>query len=388
MPIKLVFEGMNAEEILEEIKSLFGHHFVGQVTEVTEKETVIEVDKEVSTPQEPETQRLSMFLNKPTAEKSEKNYTCKDCGTTESGYWRAITLPHGPLCNACGQKRAKQKKTGKVPKIEGGPCRTCNTTESSRWLSTTHEDGPQCQTCYNRQWAQNKKRKSEEKKVSEEIDDVPKLSEPEPETRKRTKHAPKTGHTCRDCGATETSLWRGVKSGTPQCNACYLKERKGGVKTASPSKPKRTRNLTQHKPVKGSRLAQVQKKETATVADASTNAENESHGAFVPWLIDSLRVSIFSPDGYIVGDLLVQEWYKSQVGNDTSGLKDWEEKNKAGLYSLIGKAFTAFHEMLPTAIITQDTGKTGPMLNVIDPSKVTSSSIPTVAQLQAVLNNE
>lgn len=348
MPIKLVFEGMNAEEILEEIKSLFGHHFVGQVTEVTEKETVIEVGKEVSTPQEPETQRLSMFLDKPT-----------------------------------------EKKTGKAPKIKGGPCRTCGTTESSRWLSLTHEDGPQCQTCYNREWAQNKKRKSEEKKVFEEIDDVPKLSEPKPETKKkRTKHAPKTGHTCRDCGATETSLWRDVKSGAPQCNACYLKERKGGVKTTSPSKPKRTRNLTRHKPVKGSRLAQVQKKETATVADASTNAENESHGAFVPWLIDSLRVSIFSPDGYIVGDLLVQEWYKSQVGNDTSGLKDWEEKNKAGLYSLIGKAFTAFHEMLPTAIITQDTGKTGPMLNVIDPSKVTSSSIPTVAQLQAVLDNE
>ena len=42
MPIKLVFEGMDAEEILEEIKTLFGNHFVGQVTEVTKKETVID----------------------------------------------------------------------------------------------------------------------------------------------------------------------------------------------------------------------------------------------------------------------------------------------------------------------------------------------------------
>ena len=380
MPIKLVFEGMNAEEILEEIKSLFGHHFVGQVTEVTEKETVIEVDRDVSTPQKPKEDKAAVV-------KSGNNYTCKDCGTTESNYWRAKTLPHGPLCNACGQKRTKQKKTGKAYQEKGGPCRTCGTTESSRWLSKTHEDGPQCQSCYNREWVQKKKDKQAEpatEKPSQEIFDDVQVEEPQ--TRKRNKHAPKTGHTCRDCGATETSLWRGVKSGAPQCNACYLKERKG-AKTV-PSKPKRTRKLTLHKPVKGSRLAQVQKEESATVADPSTTAENESHGAFVPWLIDSLRVSIFSPDGYIVGDLLVKEWYRSQVGNDTSGLKDWEEKNKAGLFGLIGKAFTAFHEMLPTAIITQDTGKTGPMLNVIDPSKVTSSSIPTVAQLQAVLDNE
>ncbi len=91
------------------------------------------------------------------------------------------------------------------------------------------------------------------------------------------------------------------------------------------------------------------------MADASTNAENESHGAFVPWLIDSLRVSIFSPDGYIIGDLLVQECYKVPSWQRYLWSQRLGGENKAGLYSLIGKAFTAFHKMLPTAIITQDT---------------------------------
>ena len=53
MPIKLVFEGMNAEEILEEIKKLFGPLFVGQVTEkVTENNREV-TTIEVGDPTEP-----------------------------------------------------------------------------------------------------------------------------------------------------------------------------------------------------------------------------------------------------------------------------------------------------------------------------------------------
>lgn len=385
MPIKLVFEGMDAEEILEEIKTLFGNHFVGQVTEVTKKETVIELDKEVSTPQEPEKERLSMFLNKSTAVKSEKNYTCKDCGTTESGYWRAKTLPHGPLCNACGQKHTRTPKSGKTggqkrssgkttKKKNGGPCRTCGTAKSSRWLTKTHQDGPQCQACYYREWkeAQNVKASTGE----------------------TTGLKPRT---CRDCDSTETSLWRGVTSDAgPQCNACYMQDRKKSQENSpvvkeSPKTPSHTRrNLTLHKPIKGSRLTELQEQRTKAEAKSEPVKEettDDSQAFFGTWMVDTLRRTIFDPQGFIIGGTLLQGWYKAQHGNDTSGMDAWLAENSASSYVKIQAAFALFQKKLPTAISLQESDG-NPMLMVLNPSMVTSGTIPSESELREVFTNE
>lgn len=327
MPIKLVFEGMDAEEVLESIKTLFGPHFGGQVTEVTEIETVVEID---NVSKEPEA--------KAAPKKAEK--------------------PKKP-------KKAKKPKKVKKAKAKRGPCRDCGTTETKKWIGVTHPDGAQCQKCYHKAWAEYRKKQEKPQEVVPESQVEPEV-EPTVETT--------TERVCRDCGVTETSLWRRVRSDEgPQCNPCYLRDKK-------------SRRLTQHKPVKGSRMKQAKGKSKSTPKPQEN--EQEVEGSFDTWLIDQLRVSIFSSEGFILGHNLVQDWYKTQHGNDTQGMDEWIQKNQKTLYPKIMMAFQAFRAKLPTAIICQETGQTGPMMNVIDPSQVTSASIPTIAELQELLGNE
>ena len=155
MPIKLVFEGMNAEEILEEIKKLFGPHFVGQVTEkVTENEREV-TTIEVGDSPEPVKPKKKTTLR---ANSKSNSLTCKECGTSDPGYmWRAVTLSHGPLCNACGQKDIKaRKESGKKRKggrkrsttLTGYTCRICSATETSLWRGKKSKEGPTCNACY------------------------------------------------------------------------------------------------------------------------------------------------------------------------------------------------------------------------------------------------
>lgn len=326
MPIKLVFEGMNAEEILEEIKKLFGPHFVGQVTEkVTENNREV-TTIEVGDPTEP------VMPKETPADDESTTLACKKCGTTDPGFmWRAKTLPHGPLCNACGQKDIKaRKKTG------------------------------------------NKK-----------------------ETGRKTSN-PKTGYTCRLCSVTETSLWRGKKDEQgPLCNACYLKERrpkkpiKAPKKEKTPQTPRRRVIKTNYKPVKGKRLQELQQQETKATATSEPVMEESTDNtqAFGTWIVDSLRRSIFDPQGFIIGGTLLQGWYKAQHGNDTSGMNTWLAANSASYLVKIQAAFALFQKKLPTAISLQES-EGNPMLVVLDPSKVTSDTIPSEGELREVFTNE
>lgn len=317
---------MNAEEILEEIKKLFGPHFVGQVTEkVTENNSEVTTIT-VEDPTEPIKPKETEADNKSTT------LTCKMCGTTDPGYmWRAKTFPHGPLCNACGQKDIKaRKKPGKERK--GG----------------------------------------------------------------RKKSTTQTNYTCRVCSATETSLWRGKKDEQgPQCNACYLKGRKSpkptkaSEETQAPKKPRRRIIKTVHKPVKGKRLEEMKAQETVsqTTEEPVKGDETDRSQVFGGWLADSLRRAIFDPQGFIIGGTLLQGWYKAQHGNDSSGMDAWLAENSASYYTKIQAAFALFHEKLPTAISLQES-EGNPMLMVIDPSQVTSDSIPSKDELRGVLANE
>jgi len=327
MPIKLVFEGMNAEEILEEIKKLFGPHFVGQVTEkVTENNSEV-TTIEVGDPTEP-------VKPKETSADESTERSCKMCGTTDPGYmWRAVTLPQGPLCNACGQKDiAARKKTGE--KFKRG------------------------------------RRKSSKTSTTEE-------------------------HICRSCSTTETSLWRGKRDNVPGviCNACYLKERArkkpakaGGGK---PTKERRRRVIkTDYKPIKGKRLKEIQKQEEATATEKPVKEEeNSTSQTFSFWLVDSLRRGIFHDEGFIIGGTLLQKWYRAQHGNDTSGMNAWLAENSASYYKKINAAFALFHEKLPTATSLQEHDG-DPMLMVLDPSRITSKSIPSEAELREILSDE
>lgn len=319
MPIKLVFEGMNAEEILEEITKLFGPHFVGQVTEkVTEKNREV-TTIEVGDPTEPV---------KPKETPADERTTCKMCGTDETYMWRAKTLPHGPLCNACGQKDIKaRKKDGTLSKSGRRPAK------------------------------------------------------------------PQTGYTCRICSATTTSLWRGKRNKEgPTCNACYLKERtpkkpsKVPTKVDATKKPRRVKTYT---PIKGKRLAKKKKQEAVVkpTKNPVKGEETDRSQVFEHWLVDSLRRAIFDPQGFIIGGTLLQGWYKAQHGNDDSGMDAWLAENSASYYIKIQAAFALFHEKLPTAISLQES-EGNPMLMVIDPSRVTSGTIPSEDDLRKVFADE
>ena len=57
-------------------------------------------------------QRASNFA------KAELIIKCKECGTTKSSQWRNKTASYGPLCNACGIRRVRDKPTVVKPRSQ------------------------------------------------------------------------------------------------------------------------------------------------------------------------------------------------------------------------------------------------------------------------------
>ena len=68
------------------------------------------VKVEEPTPQKQEEEAPTKKPKKKSKARKNKNYVCRECGTTESSQWRQRNDPRGPMCNICHMREYRRKR--------------------------------------------------------------------------------------------------------------------------------------------------------------------------------------------------------------------------------------------------------------------------------------